>query len=153
MDPWIVLRHLEELEGKMADLYEWFMKLFHEDREAAAFFYTMSLEEASHRDLVRYQRRLVSKNPGLFKEVDLDTLEILKTSERVERVIESSSLSLKEAVFTSMGFEKDVTENHYRSVMLKSNPEVANLLDSLCTGDRDHFSRLNDFAQSRRFLS
>ena len=153
MDLWTVLRHLEELEGRMADLYERFSRQFHEDKEAAGFFYSLSLEEISHRDLIRYERRLVSKNPGLFSRVEINIEEIREACAKIEGIIGSDGpFSLKQAVLTSLGFEKEAAECHYRSVMTRSNPGVAGLLDSLCQADRDHVGKVTDFARSRGLL-
>ncbi len=153
MDLWIVLKDLEDLENRMADLYEWFSRQFSEDKEAATLFYTMSLEEISHRDLVRYQRRLVSKNPKNFQDVDVGVDAIREAAARIENIIHSpSGCSLKEAVMISIDAESDATEYHYRSAMRQANPEVSKLVDNLCSADRLHFARLSDFARSRGFL-
>lgn len=154
MDLLTVLRYLENLESKMADLYAGFSKAFSQDGEAAAFFSGMSAEEIAHRDLVRYQHKLVRRNPPKFKGVDVDISEIRQVIENVEEVMYSPvDRSLKDAVMASIDFEDDAAESHYVSALLQSNPDVSKLLDSLCTSDRLHCERLNDFAKSRGFLS
>lgn len=154
MDLLTVLRYLETLESKMADLYAGFSKTFGQDGEAAAFFSGMSMEEIAHRDLVRYQHKLVRKNPDEFKGVDVDIGSLKKVIEEVEEVMYfPGDRSLKDAAIAAIGFENDAAEGHYRSAMEQSNPDVSRLLDSLSSSDRNHAARLSGFARSRGFLS
>lgn len=154
MDLLTVLRHLENLESKIADLYKEFSRTFSGDEEAVACFSDMSDEEIAHRDLLRYQHSLVRRNPAAFKDVEIDVNTIREATARMERMLAApANSSLKEAVMTSIGFESDATEGYYRTAMAGSNPEVSKLLDSLCTEDRQHLAKLNEFAKSRGFLA
>ncbi len=72
MDIMQVLRPLEQLERKLAELYQWFADLFENDSDAAFTFHRMFLEERMHMNLIEYQRRLARGKPGAFGDIYVD---------------------------------------------------------------------------------
>jgi hypothetical protein len=147
-----MLGPLEELETKMADLYNWFSHVFREDDEAAAFFYRVSVEEVVHANIIRYQRRLVSQNPKSFSEVVIDISLIEKTMSDIGAFKDTEPHpALEDALKNSIGLEHCLAEEHYRTAIVNANPEVTNLLRSLGAFDLRHIKCFHEFAYKRGF--
>jgi hypothetical protein len=147
-----MLGPLEELETKMADLYDWFSHAFRKDEEATAFFYRVSVEEVVHANIIRYQRRLVSKNPKSFGEITIDASLIEKTLSEIAALRNLAPYpELEDALRNAIGLEHCLAEEHYRTALVMANPEVSNLLRSLGAFDLRHISRFDEFAIKRGF--
>ena len=73
MKVWKILQSLENLEESMARYYGVLHLHYADKPEVAGFFARMRDEELSHRDIVRYQQRIMFKSPESFKDLtDLD---------------------------------------------------------------------------------
>jgi len=145
-----VLSRLEMIESKMAEFYEWLSEVFASDSEASGLFYRMSLQERSHAGLLRYGRKLVSRSPQDFEDVDFD-------AESVDSLLASVDAfrrdfprpSLVEALFFAMKVECHPAENAHREVLSVSNPEISQIIGSLAIADEEHHQLLRAFAQER----
>ena len=147
-----ILRHLEDLELRLAKLYRLFSEKFEDDAEAAFVFYRMSLDERSHASLIRYESRLVKQNPKMFPPVRFDLDEILAEKVQLNRILDRFGvLGLQEAVCTSLDIEGFAAESHCRSAVAASVPELGRLLASLGAADKAHVKQLKDFAGQRGF--
>jgi rubrerythrin len=154
MDCFRALKLVESIEQLMADLYERFSTLFVADEDAAAFFYRMSRDELSHRNLVQFQQRLAKKNPREFGDVALDLDLFNATTEKVQYFMKrDSSPTLEEAVRIGIDFENDVAEHLYRTVIAEANPATQDLVKNLGRQSEIHRQHLVDFAVSRGFIA
>ena len=148
-----VLGHLERLETFSMSLYENYSKLFSKDREVSGLFYSLSLNEQSRAELIRYQKRMVMRDPDDFQEVDVDMGAIERATLRVKKALaDEDKPSLEDAVKLTVKLETDVSEGYYRSLMEQSNPQVARLLKSLDTESREHLSNIVTFALRRGWV-
>ncbi len=139
------------MERSLAELYGSWAKVFDSDREAAFVFYKMSIDEKGHANLVDFQRRFAQRNPKLIREVDVDLAGILRTTTRVRAFLkENPSPSLDVAVALALEFEKSAAEAHFRNALKQANPEMERLLGCLGGEDRQHLTRLTDFAEKRK---
>lgn len=145
MDIWLALNRIEELENKLADLYEWLSNLFSEDKEIKSFFYRISLDEISHRDLVRYQKRTVKKNPGLFPGIEIDLDDIQGIIAGIDQ-FRTSIPTIEEALKFLMAIEKNSAENYFSTVMMYSNKDFASLINNLSKTFREHHKEIKEFA-------
>ncbi len=144
---------IERLELKMLDLYQHFRGLFSDDGEAVEVFIKLRDEEKAHYDLVQYQRRMVSQNMKLFKDIAIDIEEVKTLTSDVDSIIKRiPPPSLSEAVRFAIDIESSATEVHYRTAMAQSNREVSDFLTHLGTADNGHFALLDGFVRSRGFL-
>lgn len=148
-----VLGHLERLETFSMSLYENYSKLFSKDREVSGLFYSLSLNEQSRAGLIRYQKRMVMRDPDDFQDVDVDMGAIERATLRVKKALaDEDKPSLEDAVKLTVKLETDVSEGYYRSLMEQSNPQVARLLKSLDTESREHLSNIVTFALRRGWV-
>jgi rubrerythrin len=149
-DIYTVLRHLEELEHSISRLYERFSRDFSNDREASFFFYRLSLDEIAHRDLVKYQLKLVKKSkPDEFAEVDIDIEEIKELTDNIKKeYLSKDELSIEKAVELALKIESNAAEHHYRQAMKQARPELARLLDSLGRSDKEHLAVIRDYIKT-----
>jgi hypothetical protein len=147
-----MLAPLEELETKMAGLYEWFSLIFKEDSEASSFFYRVSVEEVVHANIIKYQRRLVSQNPKSFSDIDIDIDPIRKLLSDIDAIRKAPEPpGLEDALRHAIDLEHCTVEEHSRTLIGKSNPEVEQLLRSLGAFDCRHITCFHEFAAKRGF--
>lgn len=145
-----LLRHLEDVEQRLAKLYRLLSEKFAEDAEAAFVFYRMSLEEKSHASLVQYQSRLARQNPKLFPAVPFDLDAMLADKVALNKVLDRFGvLDLEAAVTTALELETAYFESHCRAATSAAVPELSRLLASLGAGDEAHIRQLIDFAGRR----
>jgi rubrerythrin len=144
---------LENLESNVAALYKLYSEFYATDPEAAQLFYKLALDEKSHVNVIQYEKRLYKQNPKLFREVDLDMEEIRQACELV-KVLRSAreAPALKQAVRSALEVEDSAAEHHFRLALREFNPEVARVLMSMGTADKQHGDTLRAFAQARGFL-
>jgi len=152
MDILRLLGPLEKLETRLSELYSRFSELFRNDAEASVFFYQMSVDEAAHADLVRFERRQVRADPTNFKEVDVDIGEIEHISSYAGHLLESAEgLTVEKALEASIDIENSVADQHYITAITVSNSDVSGLFKSLTSFDCRHFLAFEDFARKRGF--
>lgn len=145
-----VLSRLEMIESKMADFYEWLSEVFDSDSDASGLFFRMSLQEKSHASLIRYGRKLVSRCPQDFEDVDFDAESVDSLLASVDSFrVDSPQPSLDEALFFAMKTECHPAENAHREVLAVSNPEIGQIIRSLAIADEEHHQTLKSFAQER----
>ena len=148
-----VLDTMETFEGMMAETYEWLSEIFADDEDAAAFFTRMSRDEVGHRNLVRYEKKLVRENPTAFGEVTVKPEIIDEAIRKVELFRRSEPPpTLTQALTFSMMMENDVVERLHRDAILMTNPTLAGLINSLARADAAHEKELESFINDRREL-
>lgn len=148
MDIFKVLDAIEKVELKISELYKYFNKLFADEKGAAALFFRMSLDEQSHADLIKYQRRLARQNKNLSKDIEMDISRVDKLISEIDNIIGSHKpLSLGEAIKLSIEIENDIMEYHGRHAMIKTVTEVAELLKNLFGEDHKHIELLKELAK------
>ena len=149
----IALKHIGDLEKKVSELYGRFSELFKDDIEASKFFDHMSKDEISHCDMVAFQIRLVRKNLGLFKEVDIDIDEIETLLSRINKMLKSElKPSLEIAINIALEIENNAAEYHCRKAIQISNPDMAKLLKGLGKSDEEHRDQITNFANKRGII-
>lgn len=152
MEFWRFLHHLEEFEQVMADLYRTLARLHGGDAEAEDLFDTLAKGEVSHRDIIRYERRLVHNNPDEFVRSDFDPGSIGEAAAKAQAATrEAASLSLEQALRVSFEIESSAAEHHYQTAMAQSNPAVAAMVRQLDAYDKEHIEVLRAFAKKRGF--
>ncbi len=153
MDILQVLRPLEQLERKLAELYQWFSDLFEADAEAAFVFHRMYLEENTHVRLIEYQRRLARGNPNAFGDVEVSLEGVRRELARIDALRASGKApSLEEAVRAALEFESDAAEYHYKNAIRLASPDMSRLFDSLGASDKQHVKSLRDLATRRGWM-
>jgi rubrerythrin len=150
MKLWMFLRSLEVLEEKMADAYGCFQARFRGDPATALFFATMKNEELGHRDIVRYERRLVFRGEEDFREIDWSDADVVETGRRADDTRDpASSRDLDEILRRCIALEESLAEIHYRTAVVAANPAIGEVITRLGSSDRAHIETLHRFAASR----
>jgi rubrerythrin len=154
MDISKALHELKKIEIKAQELYSHYRDLFHEDQEAADFFQVISEEEKSHADIIEYQIRLIRADKKSFSDVEFDVKPVNELIDQMNVQIRSTQpVSLESAIRFSISLESDAVESLYRSLMVESNPEVAELISKLGIEDKAHLGKLKAFAKSRGYFT
>lgn len=146
------LKLLEELEQSLADYYRTLSDLFSADEEARTLFARLSNDEIAHRDMIRFQGRLLYRTPAAFHSISLDLDEVKRSIEDIRQTRLEPGPSLEEALRTAARFERDNAEGHSRNALVHSSPELSRLLDKLGNADRDHLGELETFSRGRGLL-
>jgi rubrerythrin len=146
-----ILNSLEKVEMTMAGFYEWLSEQFSDHEEAAGFFYRMSMQEKAHASMIRFARRLVHASPSDFDDVPANLSEIENVVDLIQDFrSRHPEPTLGQALLFAMKMESELAENIHRSVVIDSNPEVANVINSLAAADREHHDALKAFACSHK---
>jgi len=145
----VVLELLEEVEQKMADLYTWCAREYREDEEAEKLFIRLTLEENAHKNLILYQRRMASRNPKAYDDININPKTIKKCIQQVEFFQQKKGKSsLSEAVEFALQIESSAAESHFPDLIAESNAEMKHLLTGLKAGDERHIGWLKEFAKT-----
>ncbi len=145
VDTMLVLMRIEELEGKVGELYEWLSELFKDEKEASSFFARLTSDEKQHKELAAYQIRVVRKNRSMFPEVDVDLKVIEDELSKVGKFRDSSP-TLESALRFALQIEKSLCEQYFKDVLKQSNKEVSALIDNLARACKDHYRDVLEMA-------
>jgi len=146
-----VLSAIENIESSVAKLYEWFSDVFTSDSEASGFFFRLAMQERSHANMIAFSKNLVRRSPNDFSTIDfdialvddlLDTITLFRTH--------NPQPTLAAALDFAMSVESHGAEGIHRSMVIQSNPEIAEMVNSLAKADREHFKLLKDYAERVR---
>jgi len=149
----VLLDRLERLEARISDLYGWLGEVFADDAEVSALFERMSGEEIQHRDLVRFERRVVRCDPTIPAEIDAHEADVDALLESIERFRrDNPTPSLTTALSFMLRLEDHPAELACRRAVAQVHPAMARLIASLDSGDRQHASSLRGLAERRNIL-
>ncbi len=151
MKVWEILRFAERLEDAMSRLYDGLRLRHAQDPEWVAFFTRLRDEELGHRDIVRYEQRVMFRSPDNYVDLpDYQSSEVELVLRGVEDLVELvPHLAMGEALRVSLEAELAATEQHYKSVVGRVNAELGALVRNLGVSDRDHIAQLEAFAIAR----
>lgn len=153
MDIGRCLRGLQDVESRLEALYDWYGEIFAEDEEAAAFFRRLAREERSHAELVAFQKRLALKDRTGFSDVDLHWDTITALLAQIDELVGSDPPPrLNEAIASALLFESSGAELYMPEILARSNPGLEGLVRKLGQANREHFRRLQEFAEARKIL-
>jgi len=143
-----VLGAIESIETSVAKLYEWFSECFTADREASGFFFRLAMQERSHANMVAFSKGLVRRSPSDFSTIDFD---MALVDDLLETIINfrnnNPQPSLAQALEFAMVIESHGAEGIHRSMVIQSNPEIADMVNSLAKADREHSKLLKEYAE------
>jgi rubrerythrin len=146
-----VLGEILQVEEALEQLYRTFAERFDDDPELSELFRRMSYEEKSHADLVRFQRTLVRHNPARFQREDLRWSGVTDVLSEIERSRETSH-RVDDALTSALVFESSGPELRMPDVVAGGNPGLPEMLAKLNQETREHFGRLQRFAEQRKVL-
>jgi rubrerythrin len=146
-----ILNAIESIENSVADLYEWFSDCLSHDPEASGVFFRLAMQEKTHASMVAFSKSLVRKSPSNFAAIDFDMtlVDDLLGSIAAFRY-ENPQPSLEQALDFAIAIEGHAAEGLHRSMVIQSNPEVANMINNLAKADLEHLRLLRDYSDRIR---
>ncbi len=146
-----VLNSIEHIESAVADLYEWFSEVLADEPDAAGLFFKMAMQERSHASMVALSKTLARSDPAGFTSIDFD-MDLV--DDLLHTITEFRALNPRPTVTEALDFARKVeshgAEGIHRSMVIQSNPEVADMINNLAKADREHFKILEEFAETIR---
>ena len=143
-----VLSAIENIESSVAKLYEWFSDCFVADSEASGFFFRLAMQERSHATMVTFSKGLVRRSPNNFSTVDFDMALVDDLLQMVSNFRAQNPLpSLAQALDFAIAIESHAAEGIHRSMVIQSNPEIADMINNLAKDDREHSRLLKEYVE------
>jgi len=145
---------IESIELSVAKLYEWFSGCLTGDPEASGFFFRLAMQERSHASMVAFSKGLIRCKPSDFSNIDFDMAlvdDLLQTID-IFRAGHTKP-TLEQALEFAMAIESHAAEGIHRSIIIQSNPEVSNMINSLAKADQEHYKLLTDYAEKNQLRS
>ncbi len=153
MDIGRCLRGLRDVEAGLERLYGWFAEIYEDDPEVAEVFRRLAREERSHAELVGFQIRLVMQDRAGFRDVELEWAGIQAVLDQIDELHESDPPPrLNEALSAALMLEASGAELYMPEVLRRSNPGLGEMVRKLGAANREHFRRLQAFAEQRKVL-
>ena len=148
------LKTMEDIETRMAGLYEWLGESFASDAAASALFMRLHMEEMSHRNILQYQSRIILRNPRTFRSaVALDAAYMQGVLETIDRFRNTPPPPvLTEAVQVALHFETAAERFYHDPTFLASLDGLGAFVSKLHRGCKDHSATLKLFAMDRGIL-
>lgn len=145
-----VLKMLAKLELEMSQAYGWCANRFAAEEQVRELFKTLSGEELSHYDIVKYQERVVQASPKDFGDVEVDLTAINKLLAAIT-TFRATEPTIQEAIHFALDMETSVAEYYALKVMDQSNKNLAEMVKALANDDEGHRRRLVSFAETYQF--
>ena len=145
MDLIVVLNALEQLEATLAVVYAHFSQALKSNAAASELFRRLSEDESSHRQTVRYQQRLVRRNPKRLAEIEVDLGVVQGLLSRASALLETKYITVDAALNFAIEVEYEAAEYHLKNALSQTNPSVAKLLRALGAADEEHLGILREF--------
>lgn len=138
-----VLDALVQFEEVVRDLYVWLSEMYSRDPVASGTFYRLSLKEASHVNLVKYQRRLAHENVANLRHIEVDVSEIRRLVCGVREFRGRMDAPwLEEALDFTIELEKAAADRVHTTAAAQWDPEIEKLMGVLAGDDRRHYEIL-----------
>jgi len=134
-----VLDALVQFEEVLRDLYVWLSEVYSRDPVVSGTFYRLSLKEASHVNLVKYQRRLAHENAANLRTIEVDDSEVQRILGGVREFRgRTDAPRLDEALDFTIDVEKAAAERVHTTDTAHRDPDIEKLMGVLASDDRRH---------------
>jgi hypothetical protein len=142
MDAFKALELIEQLEVNLGDLYAKLQAKFSGDKELEGLFYQLRLEELTHVDLARTQKKTVRAKPSDFGEVHLNPTDFNRVTYLMSMVLAMPREKINEILVQCHLIESSLVEQYVVAALKDANKEMKRLLELLSQGFRDHMATL-----------
>jgi hypothetical protein len=147
MDIYKAFDLLERVEHQMASLYRQLKEEFRLNREVFSFFSILQLEEESHVQLIRMERRIVQSSPRAFTDVKINLSEVSSILETIEN-LKSARLELPEMLGRIYTLESSPAEKYLIEALMETNDELREFLTQMSNTFSAHAEKIASFAHS-----
>lgn len=137
---------LERVEREISDLYESLQQEHRMNKEVAAFFQELYLEEQSHIQIIRMERRIVQGAPKAFSDVQINLSEINSLLENILS-LKTAKLSLPELIGRVYAIESNPAEKYLIDALKDTNDDLRDFLLQLGDTFSAHADKVAIFAR------
>ena len=140
----LILNRAILLEQKFAECYEKMSEIAF-DRSLAEQLKILSQEEISHVNLLKTGMNFATKEPNLFQNTKISSIEIDRGIKLLNGLVESlvnKDIDITEAIHKIYDLEMIFEEVHLNKVAEFEEPSMKQLFEALSNGDRAHRERL-----------
>jgi rubrerythrin len=137
------------LEQKFAECYEKMSKIVF-DKSTAEQLKILSQEEISHVNLIKPGINFATKEPDLFQDTKVSSIEIDRGIKLLNKLVESlanKDIDIIEAIHKIYDLEMVFEEVHLNKVAEFEEPSMKQLFEALSNGDRAHRARLEKLVE------
>jgi hypothetical protein len=153
VDVWTALKYLEELETKLADIYELMSKTFSEDKEADQLFTRLKRMERVHVKMIDFQIRLVTAERNSFDNVKMDIYGIKKSLTMAESLLRSlKDMTLDEAIENLLVVNEYACDRCFRDTIVLANPSLEKMMTKMNVSDQGLTDSIKAFAENRGII-
>ena len=146
MDIYKLLDLLEKVESEISDLYKRLHEKYKLNKDAAEFFQNLHMEEESHVQIIRMERRIIQSAPKVFREAHVNLSEINSILENIAN-LKTVKLDLPELIGRIYGLESSPAEKYLIEALKESNDELRDFLIQLSSSFDTHAEKVVVFAQ------
>lgn len=136
------------MESRIAGMYDVLRENFKADPEAASFFYRMNMDEIAHRDVVRFQKRLVRNSRLNFDNVTV-TLGNIDTVLGLVASAKMPGISLGEAFGACLEIDRNPAAVYYVTAIAQVSGDLSAMMGNLGGKYVEHYRELEQFIASR----
>ncbi len=132
------------LEQKFSECYEKMSEIVF-DKYVSDELKILSKEEISHVNLLKTGLNFAKKEPDLFEDIKISSIEIdrgIKMLIRLKESLESRDIDIMEAIHKIYDLEMIFEEVHLNKITEFEEPSMKDLFEALSKGDRSHRQRL-----------
>ena len=140
----LILNRAILLEQKFAECYEKMSEIAF-DRSLAEQLKILSQEEISHVNLLKTGMNFATKEPNLFQNTKISSIEIDRGIKLLNGLVESlvnKDIDITEAIHKIYDLEMIFEEVHLNKVAEFEEPSMKQIFEALSNGDRAHRERL-----------
>ncbi len=98
--------------------------------------------------MVTFSKGLVRRSPNSFSTIDFDMALVDDLLQMVSNFRAQNPLpSLAQALDFAIAIESHAAEGIHRSMVIQSNPEIADMINNLANADREHSRLLKEYVE------
>ena len=146
MDIYKAFDLLERVERQMADLYKLLREEHKLNREVFSLFTILHLEEESHVQLIRMERRIVQSSPRVFTNVRINLSEVSSVLETIEN-LKTAKLPLPDLLGRLYSLESSPAEKYLIEALMDTNDELREFLTQMSGTFSAHAEKIAAFAR------
>ncbi|MGC2424010.1 MAG: hypothetical protein WA666_06615 [Nitrospirota bacterium] len=148
MDLKSLMSKVVELEGSLSIVYQKIADRFSNDPETKDLFSQLSSEEANHKEIASFQRRVIVANSALFHPVEIDEKTFDYVTVKINR-LSNNNLTLEEIVDLCVKLEDSMSEHYVFIAAGKTNKRFGKFIVQMSSESLGHAKKIIEFAKKR----
>ena len=144
----MILNRAILLEQKFAECYEKMSEIVN-DKDVSDQLKLLSQEEINHVNLLKTGLNFAKKEPDLFKDTTISSIEIdrgIKLLIRLKDSLQNKDIDVMDGIYKIYDLEMIFEDVHLNKIAEFEEPSMKQLFEALSKGDRSHRQRLEQLA-------